>query len=201
MSTPTYKEFLEGSTTWRKEHKGVTYILSHHGYREGDEYPGAEQYPGAWCYYLLIPEQMFPHRWDDFKCTRSSHGFEEPGKAFNHGLFDSEITWSSSEPYLDRKEERMYDASKVGCGYNHLWHAECGYPDTYSSVNQDAILTIDRFLEANPDRLLRSSWSGKWGMPDQMYTANNGKTGHIDDDIPDNFEGWKRAEQDTPNDH
>lgn len=80
---------------------------------------------------------MYPHRWDDFACSRSEHGFEHHGRAFTHEMFDTEITHASSQPYWDRKTERMWDGSKVGCDYAHLWHHEGGYSDTYNSVNGD----------------------------------------------------------------
>jgi hypothetical protein len=60
--TPTYEEMLKGSTQWRGNHMGMSYLLSHHGHRTGNEYPGVEYNPGTWCYYLIVPEQMYPHR-------------------------------------------------------------------------------------------------------------------------------------------
>ncbi len=119
MTTPTREEMLEGGTRWHKKHKGVSYMLSHHGHRTGDEYLGVEHHPGTWCYYLLIPEQMYPHRWKDFACTRSKQGWESHGPAFDHDLFDSEITWSSSEPHFCRHELKVFDAVKIGCDYSH----------------------------------------------------------------------------------
>ncbi len=184
---PTYEELLAGATTWRKSHDGVSYILSFHGY-DPDGYRFNQ---GIWCYYLLIPEQMYPHRWQDFACVRSEDGFEQPGPAFERGMFDTEITWSSSEPYYDRKERRTFDAAKVGCDYNHLWHSEMSYPDTYQSVDRDAVLTVEKFLKAHPDRRIRSGYSGKWGKPDEFYTAVNGRFVHKDDDIPSDWDGWK----------
>tara|TARA_Y100001951_G_scaffold88698_2_gene80460 strand:+ start:3220 stop:3831 length:612 start_codon:yes stop_codon:yes gene_type:complete len=181
MATPTYEELLKGATTWRFDHKGVSFILSHHGYRTGEEYEHSEPHPGIWCYYLLIPEQMYPHRWDDFACTLGEPSgtfgrFYRHGPAFDHDMFDTEITWASSEPYFDRKTDRMWDGAKVGCDYNHLWQHEYGYPDTFASVKRDAEQTVEKFLAAHPDRRLRSSYSGTWGEPDDFYTAKNGAT-------------------------
>lgn len=188
--TPSYEELLKGATTWKGSHEGVPFILSHHGYSKGDEYDGAKPHPGIWCYYLVIPEQMYPHRWSDFACTRSEYGFETHGPAFQNDFFDSEITWSSSEPYFCRKEKRMFDQSKVGCDYAHLWHSERGYPDTYESVKQDAVLTVKKFLAANPDRRIRSDYSGAWGTPDEFYTAINGRLVHLADEIPEGWDSW-----------
>lgn len=193
--TPTYQELLRGSTTWRGDHEGVTYILNHHGHRTGDEYEGAEYHPGTWCHYLLIPEQMYPHRWSDFEVTRKANGWESFGPAFEHDMFDTEITWQSSEPYWDRKTERMWDAAKVGCDYAHLWHRERGYPDTFDSVTADAKRTVEKFLSANPDRLFRCDYSGKWDAPDQFYTAINGRRVHLskESEIDAGWVGWKRV--------
>ena len=188
--TPTHKEMLKGATTWKENHEGVSIVLSHHGYSDGDEYQGARPHPGTWFYYLVIPEQMYPHRWADFACVRGPTGFETQGPAFKHDFFNSEITWSSSESYFCRKEMRMFDQSKVGCDYGHLWHMERGYPDTYESVKQDAILTAQKFLAAHPDRHVRSDYSGVWATPDEFYTAINGRTVHRSDDIPEGWETW-----------
>ena len=190
MATPSYEELLNGATTWRGSHDGVAFTLSHHGYSDGSEYPGAEPEPGTWCYYLIIPEQMYPHRWQDFACVRGDHGFESHGPAFDHDFFDSEITWSSSEPYFCRKEMRMFDQSKVGCDYAHLWHMERGYPDTYESVKQDAIRTVQKFIAAHPDLHLRSDFSGVWAATDEFYTAINGRLVHRSDSIPPGWDNW-----------
>jgi hypothetical protein len=196
MTTPTYDELLLGATTWRGEHEGVSYTLSHHGYRRGGEYP-MEPHPGIWCYYLIIPEQMYPHRWRDFACTRNERGFVDHGPAFTHEMFDTEITWSSSEPYWDRKTARMWDGAKVGCDYAHLWHHERGYPDTYQSVRHDAERTVAAFLEANPDRLFRCEYSGKWGEAEEFYTAVNGRRIHRSCEIDPGWVGWLPASVDT----
>jgi hypothetical protein len=198
MSTPTYEEMLKGTTTWKGSHHGIGYLLSHHGHRRGDEYEHAAPYPGTWCYYLLIPEQMLPHRWQDFACIRSDSGFEQAGPAWDNVNFNSGITWSSSEPYWDRKTARQWDASKVGCDYAHLWHCERGYLDTFSSVEFDAKRTVESFIEAAPDRLVRSQYSGVWASPAEFYTARNGSLVHQSDAIDPQWSGWLRPEEPTP---
>lgn len=190
MTTPTYDEYKLGSTVWHHEHEGITYTLNHHGYSRGNEYKFSEYHPGIWCYYLLIPEQMFPHRWKDFAVVRNEHGYTNPGPAFLHEMFNSEITWSSSEPYWDRKNKRMWDGAKVGCDYNHLWHHERGYPDSYSSVKFDAEQTVKAFIKANPDRLLRCSYGSKWGKPEDFYIAVNGCRVHKEQEIPPTAITW-----------
>jgi hypothetical protein len=198
--TPTYEELLKGSTQWRGDYMGLSYLLSHHGYRKGDEYESAEYNPGTWCYYLIVPEQMYPHRWADFAVTRKESGYEQFGPAFDHDMFDTEITWQSSEPYFDRKTERTWDAAKIGCDYAHLWHRERGYPDNYTSVTADAKRTIEKFLAANPDCHVRCDYSGKWDAPDQFYTAVNGRRVHlsVESAIDDGWVGWKRTPDVTP---
>jgi hypothetical protein len=195
--TPTLEELLKGATTWRGSHKGISFSLSHHGHRNGSEYIGAEPAPGTWCYYLLIPEQMYPHRWPDFACVREESGYERHGPSFYHEFFDSEITWSSSEPYFCRKTNRVWDLSKVGCDYAHSWHMERGYPDTYRSVMSDAERTVDKFLAANPDRNLRSDYSGLWAPSSDFYTAINGRLVHRSDNIPDDWAAWMPPQDDA----
>lgn len=190
MATPTYQEMLRGATTWRGEHMGVRYKLSHHGYRTGDEYKGAEPHPGTWCYYIMIPEQMYAHRWQDFACT-VLHGFENPGKAFDHNMFDTEITYSRTEKEMDRREGRFFDLVVIGCDYAHLWHMERGYPDTLESVRKDAIQTVEKFLSANPDRRLQSQYTGRWGDEKDFFTAANGRRVHRQDDLTNASDGWK----------
>jgi hypothetical protein len=192
---PSYKELLSGATRWSCEHMGVGYLLSFHGCRDGSAFAGDEGHAGTWCYYLMIPEQMYPHRWQDFAAKRNERGYCEHGPAFEHEMFDSEITWASSEPYWDRKTKREWDAAKVGCDYAHLWHAERGYPDTYSSVKADAERTVEMFLERNPDRLLRCEYSGIWGTADDFYTAVNGRRVHRSkaDEFDDGWAAWRPA--------
>lgn len=195
--TPTYEELLEGSTQWRKTHMGVAYLLSHHGHTPADwarEY-SPEGHPGIWCYYLLIPEQMFPHRWQDFACSTDENGWEHAGPAWQSDWFDTEITWSSNEPCWDRKTKRVWGGVKVGCDYNHSWHRDMGYPDTYASVNRDAQFTVEKFLTANPDRRLRCEYTGGWGKPEEFYTSVNGRQVLIGTKVHENSPGWLPAEE------
>lgn len=199
---PCYEEFLRGATRWSLTHEGVNYQLNFHGYREDETKNGffLEGHPGTWCYYLIIPEQMYPHRWSDFACVRNENGFEHHGPGFEDDMFDSGITWSSSEPYWDRKLNRQFDASKVGCDYAHLWHREMGYPDTFESVKSDAINTVNKFLRAHPDYHLRSRWSGVYGLKEEFYTAINGALVHKTDEIPENYDLWKPKDAPEPPD-
>lgn len=79
----------------------------------------------------------------------------------------------------------------MGCDYAHLRHIENNYPDTFSSVNQDAIRTVEKFLKEHPDHYLKSGWSGVWGKPEEFYTAINGSLVHREDKLPEDSENWK----------
>ena len=173
---PEYNELLSGSTRWVFRRKGVSYLVNFHGYSEPtDDFEG---HPGTWAYYLMIPEQMFSHRWADFACVRNDDGFTHHGTAFDSVKFDSEITWASSEPNYSHKEGREFDVVKVGCDYCHLWHREQGYPHTFEWVKGDAEATVDSFLEAHPDRKMRCDYSHIWGDPLDFYASRNGRMVH-----------------------
>lgn len=196
--TPTLEEYNQGATTWRHDYKGVAILLSHHGYMKPDHTRGyfAEGHPGTWCYYLLIPEKMFPHRWDDFKAIRDEHGYESPGPAWEHDWFDTEITFSQSQPQWCRKTNRMWDGIKIGCDYNHSWHRDQGYQDTLGSVKRDAERTVEAFIKANPDRNFYCEYSHLWGVAGDFYTAKNGRrvhNSHREKQIADDT-GWQPAE-------
>ena len=153
----------------------MTYILSHHGHRTGNEYEGCEFNPGTWCYYIMVPEPMYSHRWDDFKVVLNENGFGNYPDAFTDGeLFDTEVTFAENLPYFDRKDKTTYGLSKVGCDYAHLRHREMGYLDTFTSVNSDAQRTVEKFLKAHPDFRVKSGYSNMWGDKEEFYEAKNG---------------------------
>ncbi|MEM6668589.1 MAG: hypothetical protein AAF661_05165 [Pseudomonadota bacterium] len=188
---PTYEEMLLGSTRWRGKAAKIDYETCFHGYREpGPEHDG---HPGIWTYYLIVPQQMYPHRWGEFKCVRKDNGFQQNGPAFDAIEFYGGITWASSEPYWDRKTKRQWDASKVGCDYCHLWDSERGYPHDYGWVRRDAENACRAFAKAHPDMNLRCDWSGVWGQSEEFYTARNGRLVHRDAVIPDEYDGWREG--------
>lgn len=172
--TPTYQELLTGGTEWYFTDLPIRYSLAFHGHRTGEEHPNAEPHPGIWCYYLHIDEEMFPHRWNDFKPT--GEGWDSYSThSITHDMFDTEITYHRSKLYKSRKDGKIYDSRKVGCDYNHLWHHERGYPDTFQSVKADARRTVKAFLEANPDYRVCCAYSGVWGeKADFVETAKGG---------------------------
>ena len=165
MATPTYEELLKGQTRWSFSCEGMRYQLSHHGYRapkpDSDCSFDWDGHPGAWCFYIILPEQMYPDIWPQFACQRIESGFECHGPAWDDDWFHGGITWSSSEPYWDRKTQRMWDAAKVGCDYNHLWDSESGYPDTFLSVKSDAERACKALIGRYPERKFQSDWSGR----------------------------------------
>lgn len=193
---PTYEELLSGATRWMFSHKsGLSYELVFHGYRE-PSVDCREGHPGIWNYYLTVPEMMFPHRWDDFKCIRNKHGFFDPTDAWERVYFDSGISFCETTSVYARKEGRMVDVSKVGCDYSHLWNAEQGYPDTFASVKSDAERTVRDFLSKHPDGNARSGYSHRWDLPEKFYEAKNGAMVHRElDDIPDGWDSWKEKDE------
>lgn len=189
---PTYEEMLQGCTSWSKTHKGVRYEVKFHGYvsPESDALFG-EGHKRIWCYYIYVPEQMYIHRWSEFRCGQ---GYGEHGSAFDKVWFDSSITCASNEPVFHEKVGVRYDVSKVGCDYNHLWNMEAGYPDTYESVCMDAIHTVESLLKEFPDYNLRCKWSGAWGPKEEFYESVGGWMVHKDSKVPDEYELWKPKE-------
>ena len=194
--TPSYEELLTGSTTWNFKYKNLHYSIKHHSHRRGDEYEWSTPHPGTWCYYLHIPEEMYPkHRWPAIRTVRDKHGYFDAGPAFDTIEFHGGITFAETSKYFNRKLQRTFELVKVGCDYNHLWDEEAGYPDTLESVKRDAENSAKQFLDQNPDFNLCSAWSGIYDRPDQFYTAQNGRLVHITDKIPPEYKGWERQEQ------
>jgi hypothetical protein len=196
--TPTLNELLQGNTTWKFEEQGVTINLSFHGYRNNSDDPYMN-HPGIWCYYIIIPEQMYPHRWNEFEPILLEYGYQHNTASFNHDQFDTEITFTSKESYFDRITNKTYSSVKVGCDYNHLWHSEQGYRDSFESVKRDAILTVTKFLKDNPDYNVRCKYSGVWDSKENFYLAFNGNYYHnsIENEIPEGWVGYKRANSET----
>lgn len=177
--TPTYEELLLGGTSWYFQELPVTYKLAFHGHRTGREYQDAELHPGIWCYYLLIAEQMFPHRWEDFVPSEDGETWDRYSThSILHEMFDTEITYHQSKPYLCRKTGKTFDSREVGCDYNHLWHRERGYPDTFESVKADARKTVEAFLKVNPDYNYRCAYSGLWDKPENFTQTARGAWVH-----------------------
>ena len=195
--TPDYQRLLKGATTWNETHRGVSITLSHHGYRNGSEYLGAESNPGIWCYYLNLVEEMFkPDDWAQLWITRKfmdwgiSYDYENfPGLDFHGGI----TFYESNKDGFDKAKKKQMGRIKVGCDYAHLWDMERGYPDTYDSVLRDAKNSVDQLLLLFPNIRTRCDYSGIWGEADEFYTAVNGRRVHKShaDSFEDGWAGWR----------
>lgn len=179
--TPDYKTLLRGATIWRAEHRQIAITLSHHGYRDGSEYEGAESNPGTWCYYLHLTEQMFRSEdwaklWlpEDINDWGISHDYYSlPDIDFHGGctFYETGTGW-------DKTNKRKIGAIKVGCDYAHQWDREGGYWQDYDAVLRDAKHSVDVLCETFPNRLTRCGYSNIWDEADAFYTAINGATVH-----------------------
>lgn len=187
MTKPTYEEILQdGCVNWNFRKEGLIYQLSFHGCSE-------HQPQGIWCYYLIVTEQMFPHKWDTMKAVKGNYGYSAP-KFWRNDWFASEITFAAPHNCLCRHQQKEIEGIKVGCDYNHIWHSEMGYSDTFASVKRDAEITVEKFLADNPDYCWRSDFSNKWGKPEEFYIAKNGNKVHNLDVLPDEWlaNGWAK---------
>lgn len=197
MSLPTLAEYRQGSTTWKRDYKGVSYTLSHHGI--SDYSP-----QGTWCFYIFINSNMFVNH-DDFSLfDREAEIVEINGnfrETFNYWDvpdygFHGGITWYSKEGFVDREGQKQ-TSLKIGCDYNHLWDRESDYWQGLDEVESDAKSLIDKLVEQHPIKL-RCSYCGKIDLPDQYYTAINGAVVHksqIDKLKENGWDKWMPKEQ------
>lgn len=178
MSLPTLEELRQGATTWKREHKGVGYSLSHHGV--SDYSP-----QGTWCFYIHLLEPQFQSAEDFAKFNREPEVKEFAGSYRESYPYDDVpdygfhggITWYSRETYIDR-DGLSRKALKIGCDYAHLWDREGGYWQGMDAVDADAKRLIDALVAEVPLKV-RCAYSGKLDMPDQFYTARNGARVHV----------------------
>ncbi len=178
MSLPTLEQYHQGATTWKREHKGVSYTLSHHGI--SDYSP-----QGTWCFYIFINSNMFVND-ADFSCFDRPAEIKQMGagtywETYNYWDvpdfgFHGGITWYSKDRFVD-KEGKEQSSIKIGCDYDHLWDRESGYWQGLDDVERDAKALIDKLVEAHPVKL-RCHYSGKLDAPEQFYTAKNGAVVH-----------------------
>ncbi len=180
MSLPTYEQYKQGATTWKRQYKGIHYTLSHHGV--SDEYSP----DGTWCFYIYINSNTFIND-SDFKLFNRERQIIEsfPGsfyETYDYGSvpdygFHGGITWYSKETFIDKGGNEQ-TSLKIGCDYAHLWDREGGYWQGIEAVDNDAKLLIDELVKNHPVKL-RCSYSGKIDNPDQFYTAKNKTTVHV----------------------
>lgn len=177
MSLPSLEQYQSGSTTWKREYKGVSYTLSHHGI--SDYSP-----QGTWCFYVFVTSNMFINDADfalfdrEAELTELYGSYREnydyysvPDYGFHGG-----ITWYSKERFID-KEGKEQTSLKIGCDYAHLWDRESGYWQGLDDIDRDVKALIDKLVEAHPVKL-RCGYCGKLDNPDQFYTAKNGAIVH-----------------------
>jgi hypothetical protein len=130
---------------WKGTYRGVTFLISRHSILEKD----------CWCYYLLIPISAIP---EDKKSL-----YDLPEVAGFHGRKDhdytsslwTELDWHCGITYY----ERLPEAIKVGCDYNHYWDE--GHYYSENILADDATLCIDSLLAQLP-LLWRSTWDGTY---------------------------------------
>lgn len=192
---PSLEDYTSGATTWKRDHKGVSYTLSHHGISDYNN-------QGTWCFYIHIHDNIFVNP-DDFKLfdreaelvesfgryRESYEYYTVPDYGFNGG-----ITWYSKDYFVDRDGTKR-TTLKIGCDYAHLWDMERGYPDTLETVDFDARKLIDELVENHPVKQ-RCSYSGKLDTADKFYTAKNGALVHESQEAQftqDNWPTWMRA--------
>jgi len=178
VSLPTLEQLRQGATAWKREHKGVSYTLSHHGV--SDYSP-----QGTWCFYIHLLEPQFQRPEDFALFDREPEVREFAGSHREHYPYDDVpdygfhggIAWYSRETFIDRDGSRR-KALKIGCDYAHLWDQEGGYWQGLDDVEADAKRLINALVAQVPMKL-RCGYSGKLDMPDQFYTARNGVLVHL----------------------
>jgi hypothetical protein len=180
--TPSLEEYRTGQTTWKGEHRSVSYTLSHWGI-------SSYQPQGIWNYYIHLLEEQFVNPADFALFNKEREIREWPEGSFReaydyYAVPDLElsggITYYSKSEYVGR-DGKVYTAVKLGCDYNHSWNADRNYPEDKTWVERDAKHSIDYLLD-NYDFALkeRCVWSGKWDISDNFYTAKNGARVHKD---------------------
>lgn len=198
MSLPTLEQYKKSAATWRRDHKGIAFTLSHHG--ASDYSP-----EGTWCFYIHLLEEQFVHAEDFAKFNREEVVKPSFGDSFwqthdycdvpDHG-FHGGITWYSRERYIAKKTGEPKWALKIGCDYNHSWDRDGGYWQGLEDVARDAVRLIDKLVEevAFKDRC---SYSGVYGLPEEFYAARNGSRVHrsqVDKFSEEQWAGWLPAE-------
>jgi hypothetical protein len=176
---PSYEEYRSGHTTWKGEHRGISYSLAHWGISSYQRY-------GIWNYYIHLLEEQFVNPDDFAKFNLEQEIYEFAGSKRAHYPYDNlpdvelygGITFYSKDTYINR-EGKTKTAVKFGCDYNHGWDREQGYPQDKAWVERDAKHSIDVLLDGyNFIWKERCAWSGKWDISENFYTAKNGSRVH-----------------------
>lgn len=178
MSLPTYEQYRSGATTWKRDHLGVGYTLSHHGVSEYSP-------TGTWCFYIHLLEEQFVtpedfarfDREPEIKEFAGSYREYYPYEDVPDYGFHGGITWYSRDLYVGRDGCR-YKALKIGCDYAHSWDRDGGYWQGLDDVERDARGLIEKLVAAVPLKE-RCAYSGRYDLPEQFYTARNGCRVHV----------------------
>jgi hypothetical protein len=198
MALPTLDQYRQGATTWKREHKGVGYTLSHHGVSSYSP-------QGTWCFYIHLLEEQFQRPEDFARFDREPEVREFAGTYREHYPcedvpdygFHGGITWYSRKTYRGRRSGEPLKALKIGCDYAHLWDQEGGYWQGLDDVEADAHKLIDALTAAVPLKE-RCAYSGVYDLPDQFYTARNGNRVHRSNAgkfSEASWSGWLPADQ------
>ena len=187
---PPIEQLLKGVTTWHETHRGISIEIRYAGYRFPDKW--GEGSAGTWCYYLHINEgALKPTNW---KKLSKSYTTDE-GRSYIEEDFWNNIYWHGGvtyaqehEKYYDRAQQQMMRSIKIGCDFGHHFDQHNIYE--YEDILREAHRTVDEFL-AIIDVKTKCDWSGVYDVPENFYTAINGRTIHIAANIPDDFDQWK----------
>lgn len=188
---PTKEEYQKSNARWRVEHRGVSVEISHHGV---SEYTPS----GTWCYYLIIDQRMFQSADDWAKFDVKPVTRKWCGTFREHLPYDDlpDLEWHCGPTFGERHEGvdthsgEKHAWLKIGCDYAHLWDRDMGYPATLASVTADARRSVDTFVDRFPQKE-RCGYSGRIGMPDEFYTAQNGVRVHASYEEKIRETGWK----------
>lgn len=198
MSVPTHEEFLTSSARWNGAHHGIRYQLNWHGRSEYSP-------QGTWCYYIIVTsEQFYPDDWAKLRLEKQDKQFREGDSWHRHWAYENfpdvdfhgGPTFGEMSVYLSRNGIE-HEAVKIGCDYAHLWDSECDYWQGKREVERDAKFSIERLIEKFPRRRVKCDYSGKFGEPEEFYTARNGRTVHKSYEAKlraDKWDGWWPAE-------
>lgn len=188
---PSLEDFLSSAARWHGTHQDIGYELSWHGLSEYSP-------EGTWCWYISITsEQFYPDDWARLRLEQQDREFA--GSIRRHWDYDSfpdldahgGWTFGEMATYLattGKEHERV----KVGCDYAHLWDREGGYYEGRTQIERDVKRSIERLTEMFPKRRTRCAYCGKYGEPEEFYTAKNGRVHkHHEDKLrADNWANW-----------
>lgn len=192
--TPTLEQYKTGQTTWRGEHKGVNYSISHWGI-------GPHQPTGIWNYYLHLDEHAFMSEEDFAKWDRTPTYNDFAGRTYQSYDYYScpDINWHGGPTFYeissvhDRRTNKFRKVIKMGCDYNHSFDRDNGYHYDLESVRRDCIATIEQFLLVSPQKT-RCGYSGVLDVPENFYRCKNGRMVHISREA-EATHSWVREEE------